>query len=111
MGLPRGPGALPVPAAVLIVLDGWGLAPAGPGNAVSLARTPVFDGLWSTYPHNTLRADGRRVGLPAGAGGRPRRPPRAGRLFAGGWGPHPPKPPGAGTAAASGCPRARWATP
>ena len=31
----------------LVVLDGWGCAPAGPGNAVSLARTPVFDRLWS----------------------------------------------------------------
>ena len=42
-----GPSELPAPSAVLIVLDGWGLAPAGPGNAVSLARTPVFDELWA----------------------------------------------------------------
>ncbi|MFZ0973165.1 MAG: 2,3-bisphosphoglycerate-independent phosphoglycerate mutase [Solirubrobacteraceae bacterium] len=62
------PGAreLPAPAAVLIVLDGWGLAPDGPGNAVSLARTPVFDQLWSTYPHTELTAFGRAVGLPEG---------------------------------------------
>ena len=50
----------------LIVLDGWGLAPPGPGNAVSLARTPVFDELWDSYPHTTLTACGRAVGLPEG---------------------------------------------
>ncbi|HEY6398232.1 MAG TPA: 2,3-bisphosphoglycerate-independent phosphoglycerate mutase, partial [Solirubrobacteraceae bacterium] len=50
----------------LIVLDGWGLAPAGPGNAISFARTPVFDALWSQYPHTELTACGRAVGLPAG---------------------------------------------
>jgi 2,3-bisphosphoglycerate-independent phosphoglycerate mutase len=61
-----GPDRLPAPAAALIVLDGWGLAPAGPGNAVSLASTPVFDELWSTYPHTELTASGRAVGLPEG---------------------------------------------
>jgi 2,3-bisphosphoglycerate-independent phosphoglycerate mutase len=50
----------------LVVLDGWGLAPAGPGNAVSLARTPVFDELWGAYPHTTLTACGVAVGLPEG---------------------------------------------
>jgi 2,3-bisphosphoglycerate-independent phosphoglycerate mutase len=50
----------------LVVLDGWGCAPAGPGNAVELARTPNFDQLWRTYPHTTLRADGEAVGLPPG---------------------------------------------
>jgi 2,3-bisphosphoglycerate-independent phosphoglycerate mutase len=55
-----------LPAACLIVLDGWGLAPPGPGNAVSLAATPVFDDLWERYPHTQLRADGRNVGLPDG---------------------------------------------
>ena len=34
-------------ARVLVVLDGWGLAPPGPGNAVDLADTPVFDALWA----------------------------------------------------------------
>jgi 2,3-bisphosphoglycerate-independent phosphoglycerate mutase len=66
MALPPGPSELPVPSAVLIVLDGWGLAPDGPGNAVSLARTPVFDELWSSYPHTQLTASGRAVGLPDG---------------------------------------------
>ncbi|MGH2882473.1 MAG: 2,3-bisphosphoglycerate-independent phosphoglycerate mutase, partial [Solirubrobacteraceae bacterium] len=66
MALPPGPSELPAPSAVLIVLDGWGLAPDGPGNAVSLARTPVFDELWSSYPHTELTASGRAVGLPDG---------------------------------------------
>ncbi len=52
--------------AALVVLDGWGLAPPGPGNAISLAATPVFDELWSTYPHTRMRAGGRAVGLPEG---------------------------------------------
>jgi 2,3-bisphosphoglycerate-independent phosphoglycerate mutase len=55
-----------VAAVALIILDGWGLAPDGPGNAVSLADTPVFDELWSTYPHTQLSAGGRAVGLPSG---------------------------------------------
>ena len=42
------------------MLDGWGLAPAGPGNAVSLADTPVFDELWERYPHTQLDASGTR---------------------------------------------------
>src|SRR5277367_6617921 len=66
MSIPAGAGSLPAPCACLIVLDGWGLAPDGPGNAVSLARTPVFDELWSTYPHCQLTACGRAVGLPEG---------------------------------------------
>jgi 2,3-bisphosphoglycerate-independent phosphoglycerate mutase len=51
---------------VLVVLDGWGIAPLGPGNAVELAETPVFDRLWAEYPHTTLKASGEAVGLPAG---------------------------------------------
>ncbi|HEU0318732.1 MAG TPA: 2,3-bisphosphoglycerate-independent phosphoglycerate mutase, partial [Solirubrobacteraceae bacterium] len=66
MSLPPGPSALPVPSVVLVVLDGWGLAPPGPGNAVSLADTPVFDELWERYPHGQLSAQGRDVGLPEG---------------------------------------------
>jgi 2,3-bisphosphoglycerate-independent phosphoglycerate mutase len=49
-----------------VILDGWGCAPPGPGNAVELAATPVFDRLWATYPHTTLRASGEAVGLPPG---------------------------------------------
>jgi 2,3-bisphosphoglycerate-independent phosphoglycerate mutase len=55
-----------VPSVCLVVLDGWGLAPAGPGNAVSLARTPVFDRLWGDHPHTQLTAMGESVGLPPG---------------------------------------------
>ena len=49
-----------------MILDGWACAPAGPGNAVSLAATPVFDALWERYPHTTLDASGESVGLPPG---------------------------------------------
>jgi 2,3-bisphosphoglycerate-independent phosphoglycerate mutase len=50
----------------LVVLDGWGLAEPGPGNAVELADTPVFDELWAKHPHTTLTAWGPAVGLPEG---------------------------------------------
>ena len=66
MSLAAGPGSSRRGAVCLIVLDGWGLAEPGPGNAVSLARTPVFDELWNDYPHTTLTAWGRAVGLPEG---------------------------------------------
>ncbi|HMJ03985.1 MAG TPA: 2,3-bisphosphoglycerate-independent phosphoglycerate mutase [Conexibacter sp.] len=66
MALSAGPSALPAARAVLVVLDGWGIAPDGPGNAVSLASTPVFDELWNAYPHTQLTACGRAVGLPDG---------------------------------------------
>jgi 2,3-bisphosphoglycerate-independent phosphoglycerate mutase len=61
-----GPQALPVKHAALIVLDGWGVAEPGPGNAVDLADTPVFDELWARYPTTTLTASGTAVGLPDG---------------------------------------------
>jgi 2,3-bisphosphoglycerate-independent phosphoglycerate mutase len=61
-----GPSQLPVERAALIILDGWGLAEPGPGNAVSQAKTPVFDELSSAYPTTTLTAGGRAVGLPEG---------------------------------------------
>ena len=54
------------PLVVLVILDGWGCAPPGPGNAVELADTPVFDDLWARYPHTTLEASGEWVGLPHG---------------------------------------------
>lgn len=57
---------MPVTPTLLLILDGFGLAPAGPGNAVSLARTPVLDGLFATYPHTSLACSGRAVGLPDG---------------------------------------------
>jgi 2,3-bisphosphoglycerate-independent phosphoglycerate mutase len=50
----------------LVILDGWGLAEPGPGNAVELAETPVFDDLWERFPHTTMTAWGPAVGLPEG---------------------------------------------
>ncbi|HYN87339.1 MAG TPA: 2,3-bisphosphoglycerate-independent phosphoglycerate mutase [Ardenticatenaceae bacterium] len=50
----------------LIILDGWGIAPPGPGNAVTLAEKPVFDALWARYAHTQLQASGQSVGLPVG---------------------------------------------
>ncbi len=49
---------------VLCVLDGWGLAPDSPSNAVTRAKTPRLRALAEKYPHATLRASGRDVGLP-----------------------------------------------
>jgi 2,3-bisphosphoglycerate-independent phosphoglycerate mutase len=54
------------PLVALVILDGWGCAPPGPGNAVELADTPTFDRLWRTHPHMTLDASGEAVGLPPG---------------------------------------------
>jgi len=54
---------------VLCVLDGWGIAPDSPSNAVTRARTPRLRALFETYPHATLRASGRDVGLPDGVMG------------------------------------------
>lgn len=56
----------PVSPVLLVVLDGFGVAPDGPGNAVTQARTPVFDRIWRDAPHTTLQASGRAVGLPPG---------------------------------------------
>lgn len=50
----------------LIILDGYGLAPAGQANAISLADTPVMDRLLSTCPWKPIRCSGLDVGLPQG---------------------------------------------
>src|SRR4051794_23349364 len=57
---------LTFPSLALVILDGWGLAEPGPGNAISLAETPVFDRLWQGFPHTRLSAQGPDVGLPEG---------------------------------------------
>jgi len=49
---------------VLLILDGWGLAPAWGGNAISIANTRNFDNLWLHYPHTELCSSGTCVGLP-----------------------------------------------
>ena len=49
-----------------------GLAAPGPGNAVELAATPVFDALLERFPHSQLDASGEAVGLPDGQMGNSR---------------------------------------
>ncbi|MGI6655840.1 MAG: 2,3-bisphosphoglycerate-independent phosphoglycerate mutase [Desulfobulbus sp.] len=56
---------MPVPV-VLTILDGWGVAPPSPTNAVSVAATPNMDRLAATYPFTTLVAHNGMVGLPEG---------------------------------------------
>lgn len=51
---------------LLLILDGWGQAPAGPGNAVSLSRTPNIDALMALPSRTSLLCSGRAVGLPDG---------------------------------------------
>ena len=55
-----------VPLVALVILDGFGLAAPGPGNAVELAETLVFDDLCARYPHTQIEASGEAVGLPPG---------------------------------------------
>ena len=51
---------------LLLILDGWGLADKGEGNAPWVAATPHLDDLTARCPHSRLAASGREVGLPAG---------------------------------------------
>jgi 2,3-bisphosphoglycerate-independent phosphoglycerate mutase len=53
----------------LLVCDGWGHAPPSPGNAIALARTPIFDRWMAESPWTLLDASGESVGLPAGVMG------------------------------------------
>jgi 2,3-bisphosphoglycerate-independent phosphoglycerate mutase len=54
---------------VLIVLDGWGIGPNNPGNAIMRAKTPNMDKYMVMYPHGQLAASGDAVGLPKGEDG------------------------------------------
>ena len=54
---------------VLCIMDGVGIAPRGPHNAVSMANMPFFEELLSKYPHSHLDASGPAVGLPDGTMG------------------------------------------
>ena len=51
---------------LLIILDGYGLAPCSKGNAVELARTPNLDALLKIPSRAALAACGEAVGLPEG---------------------------------------------
>ncbi len=51
---------------VLVVLDGWGYRKEREGNAIELARTPVWHRLWEAGPGTLLDASGLAVGLPEG---------------------------------------------
>ena len=48
---------------VLAVMDGVGLAPAGKGNALSLAHTEFLDNALKNYPNIPLEASGEAVGI------------------------------------------------
>ena len=54
--------------AILIILDGWGLPKQGEEwrSAIEAANVPYFRHLMASYPHSTLEACGRAVGLPNG---------------------------------------------
>ena len=51
---------------VLCILDGWGIGPVREWDAPALAKTPNFDALWASCPHETLTTFGPDVGLPTG---------------------------------------------
>jgi 2,3-bisphosphoglycerate-independent phosphoglycerate mutase len=61
--------AKPTKFIILAVLDGWGIAPAGPANAVSQANTVNINRFWASCPHTQLEASGEAVGLPRGEAG------------------------------------------
>lgn len=54
---------------ILIILDGFGVAPSGPGNAVKLAKMPYLNELFAKYPYTQLKAHGEYVGLFKGTDG------------------------------------------
>ncbi len=51
---------------ILMILDGWGIADDPGVSAIDQANTPFVDSLYERYPHSTLEASGRAVGLPVG---------------------------------------------
>lgn len=51
---------------VLMILDGWGCAPAGGSSAIAAAHKPYYDYLSKAFPTTTLKASGLAVGLPEG---------------------------------------------
>ena len=59
----------PKKPSLVVILDGWGLAPAWGGNAISSARTVTFDRIWKSFPSTSLLASGEAVGLPTNSPG------------------------------------------
>jgi len=55
----------PIKPVVLLSLDGWGIAPDSPGNAISRAKLPSLRFYLGNFPNTTLIASGESVGLPA----------------------------------------------
>ena len=51
---------------LLVIMDGWGVAPPGPANAITAANPEFFNGLWASEPHTVIEASGEEVGLPVG---------------------------------------------
>ena len=39
---------------LLMILDGWGIAPADKTNAAAMAKTPNLDSYFANYPHTTF---------------------------------------------------------
>ena len=59
----------PSPRLLYLVLDGWGANPDSYGNLIAKARTVAMDRFLASYPHTTLQASGKAVGLPEGTVG------------------------------------------
>ena len=57
------------PVAALVIFDGWGLRSDHAANAIAMARTPIMDRLYRTYPHTAIEASGEAVGLAPGVMG------------------------------------------
>lgn len=51
---------------LLLILDGFGMGPDAPDNAISAACKPNFDHYWGTCPHTLIHASEAAVGLPRG---------------------------------------------
>ena len=60
---------IPAKFVVLAILDGWGIAPPGPANAISQAKTINMDRFIASYPNTQLDSAGQAVGLPRGEDG------------------------------------------
>jgi 2,3-bisphosphoglycerate-independent phosphoglycerate mutase len=56
----------PISPSLLLILDGWGHREESDANAISLAKTPVWDKLLADYPHTLIHTSGLKVGLPEG---------------------------------------------